>query len=77
MDSDENAGGFATGGADDIGDVAWRDSRVRQLAFEHGADLFGEGIGDSVAMIRSGSLLGHMAWTRANEAGLSKLGRCA
>ena len=64
MDGDEDAGGFAAGGEDDIGDVAGRDARVGELAFEHGADLFGEGVGDSVAVVGSGSVLGHKVLTR-------------
>ncbi len=60
VDGDEDAGGFAAGGEDDIGDVAGSDAGVGEFAFEHGADLFGKGIGDSVAVVGSGSLLGHM-----------------
>ena len=60
MDSDEDAGGFAAGGKDNVGDVAGCDAGIGEFAFEHCADLFGEGVGDSVAVVRSGSLLRHM-----------------
>ena len=66
VDGDEDAGGFAARREDDVGDVAGCDAGIGQLAFEHGSDLFGEGVGDSVAVVGSGSLLGHMIWTWAN-----------
>jgi hypothetical protein len=59
-DGDEDTGGFSSGSQDDVGDVAGGDARVGEFSFEHGADLFGEGIGDSVAMVGSGSLLRHI-----------------
>ena len=59
MDRDKDPGGFAAGREDNVGDVAGRDARVAEFAFEHGADLFAEGVGDTVAVVRSGSLFGH------------------
>ena len=62
VDGDEDASGFAAGCKDDIGDIAGSDAWVGEFAFEHCANLFREGVGDSVAVIRSCSLLGHIAF---------------
>ena len=59
MDSDKYAGGFTAWRKDDVGDIAGGDTRIGEFSFQHRADLFGEGVGDSVAVIRSSSLLGH------------------
>ena len=59
MDGDEDAGGFAAGSEDDFGDVGGGDAWVGQLAFEHGADLFGKGAGDAVAVVGAGSRFRH------------------
>lgn len=60
VDGDEDARGFAAGRKNDIGDIAGSDAWIGEFAFKHCANLFGEGIGDSVTVIRSSSLLGHM-----------------
>ncbi len=60
VDGDEDARGLAAGGEDDLGDMAGGDAGVRELSLEHGADLIGEGAGDTVAVVCSGSLLGHI-----------------
>jgi hypothetical protein len=60
VDGDVDAGGLASGCKHDVGDVAGGDAGIGELSFEHGADLLGEGVSDSVAMMGSGSLLGHM-----------------
>src|SRR3981189_2133161 len=65
VDGYEDAGGFSAGREDNVGDVAGGDARVGELAFEHGSDLFGKGVGDSVAVVGSGSVLGHKGWTTA------------
>lgn len=75
VDGDEDAGGFAAGREDDIGDVAGSDAWIGEFAFEHCANLFGEGVGDSVAVIRSGSLLGHIAFLCGKRLRISKTGR--
>src|SRR5581483_6025760 len=56
---DEDATALATGSKDHLRDMTGSDARVRQLAFQHRGDLLGEGAGDSVTMVLSGSLLGH------------------
>ena len=66
VDGYEDAGGFAAGCEDDFGDVAGGDSWIGEFSFKHGSDLFGEGVGDTVAMVGSGALLGHMVLTGAN-----------
>ena len=66
VDRDEDAGGLAAGGEDDLGDVTGGDAGVGEFSFEHGSDLFGEGVGDAVTVVRSGSLLGHMVLTGSN-----------
>jgi len=60
VDGDVDAGGLASGGKHDVGDVAGGDTGIGELSFEHGADFLGEGVRDSIAMMSSGSLLGHM-----------------
>ena len=62
VDGDEDADGFAAGCEDYISDIAGSDARVGEFAFEHCSDLFGEGVGDSVAVVRSSSLFGHIAF---------------
>ncbi len=74
VDGDEDAGGLAAGCEDDIGDVAGCDAWVGEFAFEHCADLFGEGVGDSVAVVRSGSLLGHIAFYWGERLRIPKYG---
>lgn len=59
VDGDKDAGGFAAGGENDVGDVAGGDAWVAEFAFQHGADLFGEGVGDTVAMVISCSMFRH------------------
>ena len=66
VDGDEDAAGLSAGGEDDLRDVARSDARVGEVAFEHGGDLVGEGAGDAVAVVVSGSLFWHRVWTRAN-----------
>src|ERR1700761_7299024 len=66
VDGHEDAGGFAAGCEHDLGDVAGGDAWIREFSFEHGSDLLGEGVGDTVAMVGSGALLGHMVLTGAN-----------
>ncbi len=59
VDGDEDAGGFAAGREDDVGDIAGGDAWIGELAFEHGADLLREGAGDAVAVVVSGAMFGH------------------
>lgn len=59
VDGDEDAGGFAAWCEDYVRYIAWSDAWIGEFAFEHGTYFFREGIGDSVAVVRSGSLLGH------------------
>src|ERR1700758_1385143 len=66
VDRDVDAGGFAARREDNVGHVAGRDAWVGELAFEHGSDFFGKGVGDSIAVVGFGSLLGHKVWTTAN-----------
>ena len=66
MDGYEDACGLAAGCSHDLGDVAGSDAWVGEFSFEHGSDLLGEGVGDTVAMVGSGALLGHMVLTGAN-----------
>src|SRR5437764_12571324 len=66
LDRDVDAGGFAAGSEHNVGDVAGSDAWVGELAFQHGSGFFRKGVGDSVAVVSSGSLLGHKVWTTAN-----------
>jgi hypothetical protein len=75
VDGDEDAGGFAAGREDDIGDIAGSDAWVGEFPFKHCADLFGEGVGDSVAVIRSSSLLRHIAFYCGERLRIPNYGR--
>jgi hypothetical protein len=61
VDRDEDTGALSARSEHNIGNVAGSDARVGEFAFEHCTNLFGEGAGDSIAVIGSGSLFRHRA----------------
>ncbi len=76
MDGNEDACRFAAGVEDDIGDVAGGQCvGSESLAFKHGSDFFGEGVGDSIAMVGSGSVLWHRGSIMGERLRISELGR--
>src|SRR5580698_9809252 len=56
---DEDTGALAAWREHNLGDVAWRDARVREFALQHGGNLLAEGAGDPITVMLSCSLLWH------------------
>ena len=58
---DEDAGRLGAGREHDLGDDGGEDAGIGELAFEHGADFLGEGMGDSVAVVDACAWFGHVS----------------
>src|SRR6202021_3934149 len=56
VDCYEDAGGFSAGRQDYVGNVGGSDTRIGEFAFQHGSNLFGKGVRDSIAVVSSGSM---------------------
>src|SRR5665213_3502116 len=59
VNGDEDATGFPAGREYRLRDIARRNPRVGEFAFEHGCDLLRKGADDAIAVMVSCSLFGH------------------
>ena len=67
VDGDEDAGALSSGREHHIRNVAGCDPRIGEFALEHRANLFGEGAGDALAVVISGSVFRHGTSTAFNK----------